>query len=264
MNRANLDVCPHPLPPRVPVVPDQTSVTKPIDHTGPETGPDPTQAPGDQLLVDLLEAASHGVDVEEYIACHNTGASHAEIIEAYTANLLTRYALYRGLGATHTELLTATRTSIDLDEALSHLGGNRLAQDTALTVDGPVHDHSYRVGRACGLSHSEILAVHRASVYLLGDNPPQPVLTSTTHPVLGGRITHVHSPLACAGEYCCVHNPSEHPMVTWPQIWRQDKHQMERQCPHGHSHPDPDDPATKTSYGAAHDCDGCCGIDLTT
>jgi hypothetical protein len=33
---------------------------------------------------------------------------------------------------------------------------------------------------------------------------------------------------------------------------------MERICPHGIGHPDPDDPAFKNPIEGVHGCDGCC------
>ena len=33
---------------------------------------------------------------------------------------------------------------------------------------------------------------------------------------------------------------------------------MERECPHGFFHPDPDDPKTKSWMQRRHNCDGCC------
>ena len=76
----------------------------------------------------------------------------------------------------------------------------------------------------------------------------------------------VHAPDACAGRSCCVHNPSDHPMRGFPQYYRFDIGLMERTCPHGIGHPDPDDLAYRRDrYGAdharglgIHGCDGCC------
>lgn len=88
----------------------------------------------------------------------------------------------------------------------------------------------------------------------------------------------VHDPEACKGQHCCVHNPSDHHMKDWPLNWRGDKGIMERICPHGVGHPDPDDlahrhrVAQQRSAGKAdsiywledvntstiHGCDGCC------
>lgn len=91
-------------------------------------------------------------------------------------------------------------------------------------------------------------------------------------PILGMQIgagvlqTHPHT--QCVGETCCIHNPSRHPLREAPLNWRADRHLMERICPHGIGHPDPDDLAFKLrALGQArydqyawesHGCDGCC------
>lgn len=78
-----------------------------------------------------------------------------------------------------------------------------------------------------------------------------------THTLVGGqRLVNVHSPDRCAGEHCTIHKPSDHHMGDWPQNFREDRGMMERLCPHGVGHPDPDDPAV----GRAHGCDGCCDL----
>lgn len=43
-------------------------------------------------------------------------------------------------------------------------------------------------------------------------------------------------------------------MRTWPSVWRADRRLLERLCPHGVGHPDPDD----RSADRVHGCDGCC------
>lgn len=81
-----------------------------------------------------------------------------------------------------------------------------------------------------------------------------------------GQLVWVHTPDKCKGEYCCIHNPSDHHMKDWPTHWRDDIGLMERICPHGIGHPDPDDLAFKrrkmgeeaASYFGIHGCDGCC------
>jgi hypothetical protein len=79
----------------------------------------------------------------------------------------------------------------------------------------------------------------------------------------GGEKIICHRPEVCEGEICCVHNPSAHHMRDWPQHWRDDTHVMERLCPHGVGHPDPDGlafllktPGFETE--GIHGCDGCC------
>lgn len=77
----------------------------------------------------------------------------------------------------------------------------------------------------------------------------------------------VHDPELCEGRPCSIHNPSDHHMKTWPLNWRGDRRLMERICPHGVGHPDPDHiafarsvPFTQGRYdpNGTHGCDGCC------
>lgn len=93
-----------------------------------------------------------------------------------------------------------------------------------------------------------------------------------TEPVFGSQVgktvLRTHGEDACVGEFCCVHNPSDHPLNQAPLNWRSDRGIMERICEHGIGHVDPDDLAYKRrvmskedfeirSYGT-HGCDGCC------
>jgi hypothetical protein len=74
-------------------------------------------------------------------------------------------------------------------------------------------------------------------------------------------MLNVHPDGNCYGERCTIHNRSDHVMRAFPQRWRGDRMLMERICPHGVGHPDPDDYKLTGSNGAAesvHGCDGCC------
>jgi hypothetical protein len=79
-----------------------------------------------------------------------------------------------------------------------------------------------------------------------------------------GQEIMVHDKKNCKGRNCVIHNPSNHHMRDWPTHWRGDRGLMERICPHGIGHPDPDDLAYKDMMGgdplseAIHGCDGCC------
>lgn len=91
---------------------------------------------------------------------------------------------------------------------------------------------------------------------------------------INGTLVAVHALEACEGRGipCCIHDPSDHHMLTWPMHWRGDTKVMERLCPHGIGHPDPDHMAYVTSLEASvddddsgdmswqgiHGCDGCC------
>jgi hypothetical protein len=72
-------------------------------------------------------------------------------------------------------------------------------------------------------------------------------------------IYNVHDPLECGKEFCTVHNRSNHHLRSFPQYWREDLGIMERTCPHGVGHPDPDEfMISKEIYLGIHGCDGCC------
>lgn len=78
----------------------------------------------------------------------------------------------------------------------------------------------------------------------------------------GPGYLNTHPAEKCAGQACVIHNPSDHKMRDWGLNWRSDRLLMERLCPHGVGHPDPDDLAFHVSEGRAwqanHGCDGCC------
>lgn len=77
-----------------------------------------------------------------------------------------------------------------------------------------------------------------------------------------GRILTVHDPEQCAGQACCIHHPSDHPLRDAPLHWRASgpldikPSHMERICPHGVGHPDPD--GLRLDEVEMHGCDGCC------
>jgi hypothetical protein len=85
-------------------------------------------------------------------------------------------------------------------------------------------------------------------------------IMQVAEPVLGMQIgeavlmTHPRS--VCEGRDipCCIHSPSGHHMATWPMNWRADTKIMERLCPHGVGHPDPDHMAYALSLTPEHDC----------
>lgn len=94
-------------------------------------------------------------------------------------------------------------------------------------------------------------------------------------------IGAIHSPDDCQSRPCVIHAPSDHSMRSFPTHFRFDRGLMERICPHGVGHPDPDDLNYKLAdaelratalesqteresiLGKAiaegiHGCDGCC------
>jgi hypothetical protein len=93
------------------------------------------------------------------------------------------------------------------------------------------------------------------------DNAAEPVFGIQTGPAV---LVNVHDPSKCAGEFCVMHNPSDHHMRDWPTNWRGDRGLMERMCPHGVGHPDPDALAFHERLGESwqgvHGCDGGCAV----
>lgn len=74
----------------------------------------------------------------------------------------------------------------------------------------------------------------------------------------------VHPRSLCDGNFCSLHNPSNHGLVGWPMLLRETG-LIERLCGHGVGHPDPDsaqwmderlNPGVRV-WGI-HGCDGCC------
>jgi hypothetical protein len=99
------------------------------------------------------------------------------------------------------------------------------------------------------------------------ENPTRYLIGDATDPFIGAHqgvavLENVHLPASCEGEFCVIHNPSEHHMRSWPLVWRDDKGVMERMCAHGVGHPDPDDAAFQARVGRGslniHGCDVCC------
>jgi hypothetical protein len=74
-------------------------------------------------------------------------------------------------------------------------------------------------------------------------------------------LGNVHNPRKCEGQYCVIHKPSDHKMRSFPLHWRADSRIMERICPHGIGHPDPDDLAyNRRIKRFGLEIHGCCGV----
>lgn len=68
-----------------------------------------------------------------------------------------------------------------------------------------------------------------------------------------------HEESVCRGDFCTLHNRSDHPMRNLPQSFRFDRMIMERICEHGVGHPDPDEFRIRNGEDdGVHGCDGCC------
>jgi hypothetical protein len=82
-----------------------------------------------------------------------------------------------------------------------------------------------------------------------------------------GTMLLTHGPEACVDDDACpIHRASRHALHAAPMAWRVDIELLERICPHGIHHPDPDDltrqeqvhGTTHQTQLERHDCDGCC------
>ena len=73
-----------------------------------------------------------------------------------------------------------------------------------------------------------------------------------------GQKIFVHGKEDCKTKHCPIHNPSDHVMKDFPTHWREDRNIMERICPHGIGHPDPDQIMPVNDIHGIHGCDGCC------
>lgn len=73
------------------------------------------------------------------------------------------------------------------------------------------------------------------------------------------KVVMVHSSARCWDDICSIHHRTDHHMRSWPQDFRTDVYRMERTCPHGIGHPDPDDYFIRNGQdNGLHACDGCC------
>lgn len=94
-----------------------------------------------------------------------------------------------------------------------------------------------------------------------------------TDPIIGAALgpgvllTHPRESCEGRGIPCCIHSPSDHHMRSFPMNWRADTGVMERICPHGIGHPDPDHMTYVLSvsrvnkWQGVHGCDGCCATE---
>lgn len=75
----------------------------------------------------------------------------------------------------------------------------------------------------------------------------------------GTTVFVVHVPEDCEGRPCTIHHPSNHGMTGLKQRWNNVDKYMERVCPHGVGHTDPDE--IRRDH-VVHGCDGCCKLFL--
>jgi hypothetical protein len=72
----------------------------------------------------------------------------------------------------------------------------------------------------------------------------------------GQVLNNIHRKKDCRPP-CVIHCPTDHVMKDFPTHWRSDRGIMERICPHGVGHPDPDQGLLE-EFEWIHGCDGCC------
>lgn len=98
----------------------------------------------------------------------------------------------------------------------------------------------------------------------MASNDKVPVYVTGT----GQTLLDTHPQSADCERYGCpIHSPSQHHMRDWPTHWRGDRQLMERICPHGVGHPDPDHIGwvrRTRGEGTAlvESVHGCCGASL--
>lgn len=116
------------------------------------------------------------------------------------------------------------------------------------------------VSRATGVPYSTIV-YWVINAPAMKDDPDPDDMVEEYYAKDVGRI-QIHSRRLCEGRPCVFHNPSDHHMRHLKRNIRYDRAYclVERICPHGVGHPDPDSlafVAAKTdSYASIH---GCCG-----
>lgn len=133
---------------------------------------------------------------------------------------------------------------------------SNLDDDGCHTVD--VVELSWHIGRKLTDRERAVFSLH-------GFIDMEVIEIGYADPIFGAESIQelkVHNRLLCQGDYCCVHNPSNHPLKNAPLNWRADRGMMERICSHGVGHPDPDDMLFKKTnnipYDSIHGCDWCC------
>jgi hypothetical protein len=124
-----------------------------------------------------------------------------------------------------------------------------IANDIMRTIAKWAEMSSAYVCQRCGGPEAELT---RTSLYetLCEECGPGSSWTDS----LGQRLFRVHKSGDCLGEFCTIHKPSNHSMILFPQKWNFYLGYMERICPHGVNHPDPDEVRPVDVHG----CDGCC------
>jgi hypothetical protein len=115
----------------------------------------------------------------------------------------------------------------------------------AISVDGG-RSYLRRAGDPAHLEDTSIFAPDEPRTYSLEHSQQQ--------------IFNVHHSALCTGRPCTIHNRSDHPLRSSPQIYFYGL--IVRCCTHLLIHIDPDDPTAAAD--CLSDCDGCCERSTTS
>lgn len=96
-------------------------------------------------------------------------------------------------------------------------------------------------------------SLNRVPEGFLNDEGTRMLLEHSNKPILS------HAVHTCNSDFCTLHDRSNHPMRSFPQVWVDKEGLMKRRCTHGILHVDPDEYALlKNPKKVAHECDDCC------
>lgn len=163
--------------------------------------------------------------------------------------------------------LTATDVAIMMTLLkLARLGSNPLHKDSWVDVAGYAACGG-ELAAAKAQQEEDSKRIHEAIERVQEEFLSEDITLDVLHHYSSfGQLEHsdtmitCHAEDKCLGEFCTVHNRSGHSMREFPQHWRDDRGIMERTCPHGVGHPDPDSPwpegDAKWSHGCCHK--SCC------
>jgi hypothetical protein len=131
----------------------------------------PTGGLGDDLVHGVVDASCFGIDVEEYLACRDAGATHSEILSVYGMYHTKMYDYARGRrsGASDCEVAAVLALGEEVDDYVRGLSYG-CSHDEMLEIGRQMGDLGVYVGaRRDGLCHEELLIICRERKVLLSD-----------------------------------------------------------------------------------------------
>lgn len=177
------------------------------------------------------------------------------IQEALDGDLRAAYRVMAALAAANFAILDVDRRSVRRNvDVLAHAVAR-----SASVLDGP---DGGREDALLDVDYAQVLRDLRLGGVVLA---AVPIRRGDVIALSDGVLLRTHPPDRCQGQHCSVHNPSDHPLRAAPLRWREDRQMMERVCPHGIGHPDPDHiemardlAGPLAEIQSVHLCDGCC------